>query len=131
MVHIHGRLQITQVINGARVWVEGAGNIFFDINDKNFSITGFVGVDDATSSLNNIQIYPNPANDHLVVNLGSTPKENGIVNITDATGRIVKTEKALNGNAVLNLDVSSLSNGIYFLEVNVGSVMGIGRFIKE
>jgi hypothetical protein len=120
-----------QVINGARVWVEGAGNIFFDINDKNFSITGFVGVDDATSSLNNIQIYPNPANDHLVVNLGSTPKENGIVNITDATGRIVKTEKALNGNAVLNLDVSSLSNGIYFLEVNVGSVMGIGRFIKE
>lgn len=119
-----------QVINGARVWVEGAGNIFFDINDKNFSITGFVGVNE-TNELSNLQVYPNPVNNYLIINFARPLSETCKVAITDAAGKTVQIESALKGRAVHLLDVSKLATGTYFVEFNLNGINSTKKITKN
>lgn len=74
-----------------------------------------VGACVGINELNNagyFKIYPNPANDFLTI---TTARENEITcKISDATGKIVLM-KQLNGKSN-RIDISSLANGIYFME---------------
>lgn len=84
------------------------------------------------SKLVNIRVTPNPAKEKLLISLGnnSIPELNGI--IMDASGRIVlrKTFKP-QPNATLELNVSKLSSGIYFLQLITGDDKEIIKFVKE
>jgi Metallo-peptidase family M12B Reprolysin-like/Secretion system C-terminal sorting domain len=118
-----------QVINGARVWVEGASNIFFDINDKNFSITGFVGVNNL-NTLNNFEVYPNPSIENLTLNFGSLLAENCSIILTDAIGKIVREENVIAGKSTHNINLSKVSKGLYFVTVKSNAGSRIRKFIK-
>ena len=74
----------------------------------NFNV-GVLGVEE--TALENILIYPNPVRDHLFI---ETEQNINSVTIRDIAGRIVFTKK--NENKSINeIDLSSISNGIYFL----------------
>lgn len=62
-----------------------------------------------------MKIYPNPASTHITVALEDKLQNTFIVSLFDATGRKVLTQKA-NSN-ILNLDISTLDNGLYFIGV--------------
>jgi hypothetical protein len=81
------------------------------------------GIVEQTNSA--FSIYPNPANDEFVIS--GTKEEITKVNIVDVTGRVVLTEIP-SGNRV---DVSSLSNGLYFvqLENKSGVIPGTKRLV--
>jgi hypothetical protein len=81
------------------------------------------GIVEQTNSA--FSIYPNPANDEFVIS--GTKEEIIKVNIVDVTGRVVLTEIP-SGNRV---DVSSLSNGLYFaqLENKSGVIPGTKRLV--
>lgn len=119
-----------QVINGARVWVEGAGNIFFDINDKNFSINGFVGINESDWT-KNISLYPNPANDYVTVNLGKPFSEDCLLTVSDATGRVITRETIEKGKAIQNISTAGMVKGIYLLEINVSGEKAVKRITKN
>ena len=74
----------------ARILIEGANNIFFDINDKNFTITQQIAV---AEEINNesINITPNPGQDNIQFILSGQLRGKVNVQLTDATGRIVHT----------------------------------------
>jgi len=77
-----------------------------------------VGVEDLTLSDLNIDIYPNPV-DHTLI-IAQTEKTIDYLFLADLTGRIVK-EIIITSNRT-TVDVSELSQGLYFLRSESGAV---------
>jgi nitrous oxidase accessory protein NosD len=68
-----------------------------------------------------------PVTDELNI---SSASHIGKISIIDALGKTVLTYDA-NYSLQTNLNVSSLSKGVYFLQVNDGSQMSTKKFIKD
>jgi hypothetical protein len=80
------------------------------------------GVDEM-NNMRGVTIYPNPAKDEVTISAGEIIKD---VLVKDVVGRMVMN-KAGAGHE-LQLDISDLSPGIFFVEINGAFV---GRFIKK
>jgi hypothetical protein len=119
-----------------RVKVESVGNIFFDINDRVYTITAIVtGLNQYSNSNNfNIQLYPNPFSGSVKVDINSTntlDENKTVINVYDILGNIVKTENIkLTENFSKTFDFSSLANGSYIIEVTDGKQKSVARLIK-
>jgi len=72
--------------------------------------------------LNNVKIYPNPANDILFIETDNIQLK--MITITNSLGQVVIVN-IINDNNSYKLDVSGLSAGIYFLQIqtNKGMIM--------
>lgn len=116
----------------ARVMVEGAGNIFFDINDKKFTITAPVGITEYSIS-NNINLYPNPAGNefHFVLNT-QTP---GLCRITlnDLAGRMIKELSFEKNHSMADrtIDLSDVAGGMYLVRFELPEGISEKKLIKE
>ena len=84
--------------------ISAYGNNLF-IDDVNTSLASTTGINNMSSKLS---IYPNPAKDIFTIE-GSYKS----VDVFDILGNLV-----LSSEAMLNIDVSELSNGIYMLNIN-------------
>ena len=80
-----------------------------DFTNSKF-VGGFVGVNEITKTTN-VSIYPNPATN----NVNITTDRLAQVTLIDGMGRVISTQVV---SGTLSLDVSSLTNGIYFLQVD-------------
>jgi len=69
---------------------------------------------------NDILIYPNPANDKLFVHFGKTIFGKMNLEILNITGQTVYKLANIDGgkNSAMELNVSQLANGVYFLNIN-------------
>lgn len=104
--------------------VSGDGTIIYDLN----LIGTTLGVQEATMA-NPIKLYPNPA--HSELNVQSTQPMT-VLTITDISGKqISKQEFKINNPLNYKLDVSGLSQGIYFIEAQSDSAKQTLKFIKE
>lgn len=90
---------------------------------------GIVSVDDIGVDAV-LQLFPNPSNNYLTVQLPS--KHNFTAyEIIDASGKMITTENIIYQTSVIH-NVSSLAAGLYFVKLYDGSnVMQIKRFIKN
>jgi hypothetical protein len=111
----NGSYQITVpslVTSTARIMVEGDGNIFFDINDRNFAI-GTVGLDDATSAFP-LTVSPNPASEYL--ELGVDYKGQDFVFwLMDMSGKLILSEKL--SSSINTIGLEGVSKGMYIYKV--------------
>lgn len=75
-------------------------------------------------------IGPNPADDHLMVDLGTIEAGSEIL-IHDSSGRLI--DQRIVRLAQLRLDTSAFANGTYTIEVNApaGGPLRIGRFVVQ
>lgn len=90
-------------------WKEGTG--------FKMEFSGRLGIDQ-NSNFEDVSIYPNPATDNLFVEL--TAEEQYVAaTVVDLTGKVVYTEQFnhAGGEHLYTLPVSSLANGIYFLNL--------------
>jgi Metallo-peptidase family M12/Secretion system C-terminal sorting domain len=101
----------------ARIKIKGVDNIFFDLNDKNFTITknNNVPLGVANYIENQIDIYPNPTQSGMTVNgiVG-----NFSVHILNQLGQICMQQQAVN-EAKINM--AHLQNGIYFAKITLAN----------
>jgi type IX secretion system substrate protein len=80
---------------------------------------------------NTLSIYPNPAGQKLNIKLSSAKDKNAVVNIMDVMGRIIlETNTQMTPENVMQLDVSSLPNGLYFIKIMNGSSANVTKFVK-
>lgn len=96
----------------ARVMVEGDGNIFFDINDRNFTI-GITSVNEMQAAFP-VSVSPNPAIGSFEIQLAESRFEH-VLQLLDLKGKSV-LELPLVGSST-SVDVSRLSRGLYFYRV--------------
>jgi len=99
-----------------RIKVKGAGNIFFDINKADIQVNGNknpTGISSVTLA-SAVTIYPNPANDRLIVS-AKNPSYNKLKAVLyNAVGQQV-WKGVINGEA--EISVSSFARGTYMLQV--------------
>ncbi|MEY4877145.1 MAG: hypothetical protein RL708_2294, partial [Bacteroidota bacterium] len=90
---------------------------------------GNVGVEQLTAGSNQLMVYPNPASQSLVIRHQSLVNT---IEVTDVLGRIVFQQIKNSLTQQIQIDVSTLSNGIYFIKATDtnGNVMN-GKFVKE
>ena len=67
------------------------------------------------SSLN-IKIYPNPAQDFIAIQ-SDVIEEDLNVTLIDELGKVIQTNKILQGSTLAIIETNSLYNGVYFVKV--------------
>ena len=109
------------VTNFARVMIECATNIFFDISDAGFTIIeGNVGINDLLEA--GIKVYPNPANDILNIIAPTENRENVRVELINSIGQVVINESQTSNTELYSnsIDLSNIASGIYFVQIQIG-----------
>lgn len=92
------------------------------------SITQLVTAIDIVELENrSFRIFPIPASDMIQVE----SSVHAAVRITDVTGRVISENYILQGNQTTNINVSSLTNGYYFLESVGNNAVMRERFLIE
>jgi peroxidase len=78
---------------------------------------------------NHVKAFPNPASKVLNINLGdATTSVN--VKIFTIAGVLVKTINTVPGNSNVSINISSLSKGTYFVQVENGKETKLQQFVK-
>ena len=99
-------------------FIEGDGD-FGSEDRKLFSINNTTEI--ASDDQESLKVYPNPANDYLMVEGEMTSIE-----IYDAMGQRLLVKETKDAN--LRINISEYSNGIYFLRVNNNGETAVRKF---
>lgn len=78
------------------------------------------------NSLTNIKVYPNPSKNHLIIENETTIST---IAVTTLLGQVVAT-KSCNDN-IVQLDMSNLASGIYFIKITSQGLVKNVKVIKE
>ncbi len=89
-----------------------------------FKINTATAINEKQNTINNINIYPNPAKNVLNIELAIENNET-LIEVSNALGQIVLTQKLNNNKNVI--DIANLTTGIYFIKANNTTK----KFIKE
>ena len=81
-----------------------------------------------STSINNIDldkiqinVYPNPANDFIVMQFNTLAKENIKVDLYDITGKYIKSTTIYQGSTIANIDTRTLYSGNYILRITLNN----------
>ena len=84
-----------------------------------------------TKNINQVKIYPNPANSNatLIFNLINKSKVN--LSIINILGEVVSNESfdMSAGNKYINLNINELNNGIYYANLSINNEIVSKKFI--
>lgn len=100
----------------------GFGNRFF-LDDINFS--GPAGINDLTSAIG-LNVYPNPAKETINIKMTLSNDSKVAYNLVDVTGRTLiskATQELSAGEQILQVNTSSLSTGVYFIQINLNGTI--------
>ena len=78
-----------------------------------------------------IDIYPNPSSEFINISLMNTNHELSLLQIIDAQGRIVVSQKIPFGSRQFHLNIEMLNSGIYMLVVSGHGQSIVEKFVKE
>lgn len=108
---------VSAPVSTCRLRIECANNIFFDINDFNFSISNIVHTEpNSLSALPVLQIHPNPTSDQVSLKVElSFFHENNQLTLTDLSGKVIHSDWFSGTHYSKQWDLSNYADGIYLL----------------
>ncbi|SDI45103.1 T9SS type A sorting domain-containing protein [Winogradskyella thalassocola] len=110
--------------------ISGTADIFFDFNPAIITNTVSTEIVESLSvdqfNAQAIQVFPNPVKNKLEITSNQIIDK---LTIIDINGRLLKEIKLSNLN--YDLDVSNLTKGVYFLEIQFGESKSTKKFIKN
>ena len=114
-----------------RVLIRSVGNLFYDLNDANFSVA-FQNADEAQAraATGLTAVAPNPATGRASFALRSASTEAVMVAVYDALGRRVALlhDGPVGVEEAFSVDVSRLPAGVYVVRASGGAVQSTQRF---
>ena len=96
------------------------------VNVDDFVITGVLA--NESFEMSNISVYPNPSNGLVTITYGTF--EPTQIQVYDISGKLILTKESLNVSET-NLDLSSASQGIYFIKISSENQSVVKRLIKK
>lgn len=106
--------------------ISGNGNnTFID----NIRVEDLLSVSD--NILEDISIFPNPADAQLNISLPNTLLGDVNLRITNSLGQVVMTENEVATGSPMTMDVSRLSQGMYFLTIQNGNSSTVEKLIIQ
>jgi len=99
----------------------------FLIDDINHIVTTGIPTGESRTFLS---CYPVPAGDELFLQINGVSTANGLICITDAMGKVIKTEAISFLANTARINVKDLARGMYFIQLSIGAVSAKGRFVK-
>ena len=85
------------------------------------------------ATIEGLSVYPNPADNELNVRFSIANAENAYLTIQDVSGKTVQNNfvKANSGANLVMMNTSSLAQGMYFLQVRVGTTNQTLQFVVK
>lgn len=130
--------------SGAFIFLLAAGDYYLTVMDANECVTiDTVTVagqpcpdvsieDELAAGINALNLFPNPTSGNVTVDINLDTRDNLILSILDARGKLVTSRRAnsvTNFNETLNLN--GLSSGIYLLRVETSRGVAARRLIVQ
>lgn len=79
-----------------------------------------------------VELYPNPAKDRLMLTFSNSLEVEASIRVLNSFGQIMKTiVSQATGEVSLDLDISDLVPGVYFLELRTSEGSAVKKFIKS
>lgn len=94
------------------------------------SINYYAGIEQLSNNAE-LTIYPNPASDQLTIELPDFLPKSSIVSIKNVIGQTLQQISISVNEKKLELDVSGLSQGIYFIQLQTKDGIVSKKFIKD
>ncbi len=85
-----------------------------------------VGIEQIYKNAESIKVYPNPSNMEIFVDIPNVP-QNIKVDIYDNSGKLLQSVNLKNNR----LNVSKLSDGVYYILIKVDNKKFVGKFLKS
>jgi PKD repeat protein len=98
-----------------------------ETEDYTINITSGAGLNDNPLGL--VQMYPNPAQDLVYIDLKNL-SENGLIEILDINGKILSQTSGLAGQ-INTVDIAHLANGLYHVRMSANGQQITQRLIKN
>ncbi len=115
-----------------RIKVYPVNNIFFDINNFPFTISVAAMLNSNATENDFFKLYPNPVSNNLNIdlNLNKINANTVVAYVYNMFGQLVLIEKTVLNNK-LNINTSSLFEGIYSIVISDDKVKMVQKFIKQ
>jgi hypothetical protein len=86
-----------------------------------------------TKELSNVQLYPNPAKDKATLKFNNEQAGAYTMSLIETTGRVVynSTGSALEGENLVEIDLTNYARGIYMLQLNTNGSQQMIRLVIE
>ncbi|MFA6922679.1 MAG: T9SS type A sorting domain-containing protein [Bacteroidales bacterium] len=135
----HGFVKYKVKINNTLIKDDSITNkayIYFDANVPVLTNTAITRIDDKANDVSKkavntnlaLQVFPNPANTQITIELPQTAKQSTII-IYNINGEEVIKQQTTNNKT--KIDVSTLPCGIYFIKVVAQDGVTVRKFIKN
>ncbi|MDD5570420.1 MAG: S41 family peptidase [Bacteroidales bacterium] len=108
--------------------IEGIRHGRDEVLEKALEIANCISSVSEKSQKSDFNIYPNPSNDKITIELPQTSKQSTIT-INNVNGQEIFKQQTTNNK--LFMDVSKLPGGIYFVKVVNENGVSVGKFVKE
>ncbi len=82
---------------------------------SNVATSGAVGINETPGNIFIVNVFPNPANEKVMIDVGNATIKNMTLNIYNALGAVVKATVMEQNKQ--QIDVSDLPNGLYMIEI--------------
>jgi len=118
--------------NAANQVVITSNGQFGSMEKKIFNLTSLIGVEEI-NSISNISINPNPAKDNVNIQFFLPSSKNVTISVYNSLGAMVYSDNKgdLNGSQSINLNISNLSKGIYYINIQTGDNNISNKLIVE
>lgn len=107
--------------------VTGTSNNCSNVSYVAVEVAECLGINNVSSTGNSVKVYPNPTNADITIELSNSL--NRTIQLIDITGRVVISTVPTSEKVSLNL--SNVSNGVYYLKVKSAESVKVVKVVKN
>ena len=112
-------------------YIVGGTKPFVFAESGTMTLSGIVGVNDLNENVYDINVFPNPTTDKINITTSLESSSDLQINIYDITGKKVNLNMNKTSNNI-QINVSSLASGIYFVRIQKGNeLIDVRKIIKK